>query len=127
MVQQTLCVEKTPTLGNVIPQFELFMSLLEVLGSQSEELRPITDVGIKWATKYYQRIDDSQAYAIAMCKLPQIYISAMLKLLSYQPCDAFLLDQKTLGNYLYYENDPDAQNIGMQLLYIFLLSLTCNR
>ena len=119
MVQQTLCAEKTPTLGNVVPQFELFMSSLEVLGSQSEELRPITDVGIKWATKYYQRMDDSWAYAIAMCKLPQIYISAMLKLLSYQPCNTFLLDQKTLRNYLYYKNNLDAQNFDIWLLYIF--------
>jgi hypothetical protein len=119
VVQQTLCAEKTPTLGNVVPQFELFMSLLEVPGSQSEELRPITDVGIKWATKYYQHMDDSWAYAIAMCKLPQIYISAILKLFSHQPCDMFLLDQKALGIYLCYENDQDAQNAGTWLLYIF--------
>jgi hypothetical protein len=94
------------------------MTSLEDLGGQSEELRPITDVGIKWATKYYQRMDDSRAYAIAMCKSPRTYISAILKLFSYQPCDAFLLDQKALGIYLRYENNQDAQNAGTRLLYI---------
>lgn len=73
------------------------MTSLEELGGQSEELKPITDVGVKWATKYYQRMDNSRAYAIAMCKWSHIYISVILKLFSYQPCDALLLDQKALG------------------------------
>jgi hypothetical protein len=73
VVQQTLCAEKTPTLGNVVPQFELFMSSLEVLGSQSEELRPITDVGIKWATKYYQRMDDSRVLEQRFPKIAQAH------------------------------------------------------
>ena len=68
MVQQMLCAEKTPIFGNVIPQFELFMTSLEDLGDQNKELKPITDVGVMWVTKYYQCMDYSQVYAIAMCE-----------------------------------------------------------
>ncbi|KAG5642623.1 hypothetical protein H0H81_010538 [Sphagnurus paluster] len=67
-VQITLNVEKTPTLGSVIPQFELFMTSLEELGKATPSLKEITDVGILWATKYYSRMDNSRAYAVAMCK-----------------------------------------------------------
>jgi hypothetical protein len=73
------------------------MTSLEDLGDQNGELKPITDVGIQWATKYYERMDHSRAYAIAMCKSSQIYISVVLTLFSHQSCDALLLDQKTLG------------------------------
>ena len=96
MVQQMLCAEKAPTFGKVVPQFELFMTSLEDLGDQNRELKPITNVGIQWVTKYYKHIDYSWAYAIAMYKSSQIYISMVLTLFSYQSCNALLLDQKTL-------------------------------
>ncbi|KAG5645980.1 hypothetical protein H0H81_008655, partial [Sphagnurus paluster] len=65
-VQITLNAEKTPTLGSVILQFELFMTSLEELGKATPSLKEITDVGILWATKYYSRMDNSRAYAVAM-------------------------------------------------------------
>ncbi|KAG5649092.1 hypothetical protein H0H81_006365 [Sphagnurus paluster] len=65
-VQITLNVEKTPTLSSVIPQFELFMMSLEELRKATPSLKEITDVGILWATKYYLRMDNSRAYAVAM-------------------------------------------------------------
>jgi len=67
-VQITLNAEKMPTLGSVIPQFELFMTSLEELGKATPSLKEITDVRILWATKYYSRMDNSRAYAVAMCK-----------------------------------------------------------
>jgi len=40
----------------------------EKVGKQHPLLKPWTDVGIQWATKYYKRMDDTKAYIITMCK-----------------------------------------------------------
>ena len=107
MVQQMLYAEKTPILGNVVPQSELFITSLEDLGDQNEELKPITNVGVMWAMKYYQCMDYSWMYAIAMCESSRINIGMVLILFSYQPYATHLLDQKTLGTQLHYESDQN--------------------
>jgi len=58
----------TPVLSGAIPSFELFMTRWEKLGDQYATLKPWTDIGLKWANKYYRRMDNTRAYVIAMCE-----------------------------------------------------------
>ena len=44
------------------------MTSWEKVGKKYALLKPWTDVGIQWATKYYVRMDDTKAYVVAMCK-----------------------------------------------------------
>jgi len=48
--------------------FEVFMTTLEYFGDGNELLKPWTKIGVKWATKYYKRMDDTDTYVISMCK-----------------------------------------------------------
>lgn len=59
--------EKNPVLAGAIPAFEMFMTTWEKLGEQNSHLKRWTDLGLKWATKYYNRMDNTKAYVIAMC------------------------------------------------------------
>jgi hypothetical protein len=59
----------TPVLSGAIPSFELFMTQWERVGERFENLRALTDIGLRWANKYYNRMDDTRAYIIAMCEL----------------------------------------------------------
>jgi hypothetical protein len=68
-VQQRMSSESLPRLGSAVPCFELFMSAWEMLGATHPCVKPWTDVGLEWATKYYQRMDNTRAYVIAMCAL----------------------------------------------------------
>jgi hypothetical protein len=61
--------DKTPVLAGVIPAFEMFLTKWEKLAARKPLLKPWIDVGLSWATKYYRRLDSSDAYVIAMCKL----------------------------------------------------------
>ncbi len=58
----------TPVLSGAIPSFELFMTQWEKLGDEHLNLKAWTDIGLKWATKYYKRMDDTDAYVISMCE-----------------------------------------------------------
>lgn len=67
------------------------MTEWERLGEQYEVLKPWTDIGIRWATKYYVKMDDTDAYIVAMCKLSNRYLTALtanLNLQSSIPQDA---------------------------------------
>lgn len=59
--------ETTPVLSHAIASFEMLMTEWEKLGEQHSKLRPWTEVGLKWAKKYYNRMDDTKAYVITMC------------------------------------------------------------
>ena len=48
--------------------FEMFMKDLETLGKKHELLRPWTSVALKWAYKYYRRMDDNDVYVVTMCE-----------------------------------------------------------
>ncbi|KIJ10079.1 hypothetical protein PAXINDRAFT_86563, partial [Paxillus involutus ATCC 200175] len=65
-VQQCMSSESLPRLGSAVPCFELFMSAWEMLGATHPRVKPWTDIGLEWATKYYQRMDNMRAYVIAM-------------------------------------------------------------
>ena len=63
-----MSAEHTPVLSSAIPLIEMFMSEWEELGDDYPHLQRWTDAGLKSAKKYYNHMDYSKAYAIAMCK-----------------------------------------------------------
>jgi len=63
-----LCSEQMPILLDVVPAFKLFMTAWETLGKKHLCLAPFTQVGVEWAVKYYERMDLSKAYIVAMGK-----------------------------------------------------------
>ena len=44
------------------------MTEWEKLREQHDILKPWIDIGLSWATKYYVRMDDTEAYIVAMSK-----------------------------------------------------------
>ncbi|KAG6805119.1 hypothetical protein H0H92_000443, partial [Tricholoma furcatifolium] len=65
-VQHVMAKEKVPVLAGTIPSFEIMMSRWERLASRHADLKPIIDVGLDYATKYYKKMDDTEAYVVAM-------------------------------------------------------------
>ena len=66
MVQQTMSAERTPVLSGTIPAFEMFMTAWEHLGDTNSRLHNWTSVGVEWAVKYYQRMDQTRTYVVSM-------------------------------------------------------------
>ena len=60
--------ETNPVLAGSIPAFEMFMTSWEYLAGKHPRLKPWIDIGLKWATTYYSRMDLTKAYIISMCK-----------------------------------------------------------
>jgi hypothetical protein len=58
--------ETTPILSGAIPAFELFMSKWEQIAELHPRLSRWIDVGMRWATHYYKRMDRTKAYIMAM-------------------------------------------------------------
>ena len=58
--------ESTPVLCGSIASFELLMTKWEQLGEEHPDLQYWTRIGLRWARKYYNRMDDTDAYVIAM-------------------------------------------------------------
>jgi len=46
----------------------MLMTDWEDLAKQYELLEPWINIGLQWATKYYIRMDDTDAYVVTMCK-----------------------------------------------------------
>jgi len=44
------------------------MTTWEILGQNYPHLARFTDIGLEWAVKYYERMDLSKAYIVAMGK-----------------------------------------------------------
>jgi hypothetical protein len=65
MFLQSISSKSTPVLLHVISDFEKFMTKC---GAQHEVLRFWTEIGLNWAKKYYQRMDETGIYVITMCK-----------------------------------------------------------
>jgi hypothetical protein len=64
--------ERLPSLCYAVPCFELFMTAWEVLAKGNPRFEPFIAVGLEWATKYYERMDNTRAYVVAMCKFTSI-------------------------------------------------------
>jgi hypothetical protein len=60
--------ESTPVLSRAICDLEMLMTEWEDLGEQHRKLLPWTKIGVFWATKYYIRMDHTDAYIITMCE-----------------------------------------------------------
>lgn len=60
--------ETMPVLSRAIINFEVLMTRWEILGKEHNVLKPWTEIGLRWARKYYIRMDDTDSYVIAMCK-----------------------------------------------------------
>jgi len=73
-----MSAEKTPTLAYSMIHFEMFMTRWEQLAETNSALKPYIDIGIEWATKYYQRMDNSRAYIICMSTLSYFQFCALL-------------------------------------------------
>jgi len=56
------------------------MTALEEYGMHLPCLKPILDEGLAWATTYYNRMDNTKAYIIAMCKSPAYTLFTILTL-----------------------------------------------
>ena len=44
------------------------MMVWEIASGDYVFLKPWTVIGLRWATKYYIRMDDTEAYILSMCK-----------------------------------------------------------
>ncbi|KAJ6617266.1 hypothetical protein B0H10DRAFT_1797772 [Mycena sp. CBHHK59/15] len=71
-VQTTMSAENTPILAGSIPAFELFISswksMLADTDLQNENIAKFIQPGLDIATNYYNKMGDTDAYIIAMCK-----------------------------------------------------------
>jgi len=52
-----------PVLSHAIIKFEEFMMAWEDLRRRHVVLKAWTDMGLKWAKKYYRQMDDTDAYS----------------------------------------------------------------
>jgi hypothetical protein len=73
---QATSAETTPTLSHAIINFEKFITEWEEIGDDVC-LKPWTDIGLTWAKKYYVRMDDTEAYVLAMCMFIVWYVTAI--------------------------------------------------
>ena len=73
-----LSKDKTPVLAGVIPVFEIFMTKWETLAAKRVWLKPFIDEGLRWAKKYYVRLDNTTAYIVAMCKCISIMRTSLI-------------------------------------------------
>jgi hypothetical protein len=62
-----MCGESTPILSDAIPVFEMFMSKWETL-KDNPKTKTLAKAGLETAYKYYNRMDNTKAYVVAMCK-----------------------------------------------------------
>jgi hypothetical protein len=61
--------EKMPVLAGVIPTFKRFMLSWETLARAKENrhLKDVLETGLEFAKKYYNKMDNTNAFVIAMC------------------------------------------------------------
>ncbi len=62
--------DRTPLLSETLPAFERFMTLWEKIRDKFPNLKPLIEPGLQSAYKYYNRMDNTKAYVVAMCKYP---------------------------------------------------------
>jgi hypothetical protein len=61
-----MSAESMPVLSSTVAIFEIFMSEWEDLAKEFEKLVPWIKVSLHWAKKYYNLMDDTDAYIITM-------------------------------------------------------------
>ena len=65
-IQHMMSGESMPVLSSAVALFELFMTEWEARRDERPELAPWIKIGLKWATKYYRLMDDTDAYVVSM-------------------------------------------------------------
>ncbi|KIM78715.1 hypothetical protein PILCRDRAFT_56284, partial [Piloderma croceum F 1598] len=78
-VQQFMSGESTPILSNSIPAFELFLSKWEDLAVMHPRLKPWINISLAYSIDYYQRMDRTSSYIVAMVLNPAIRMSWIRK------------------------------------------------
>lgn len=68
MLQHNLSNEGTPVLARTIPALELLMTQWDRLALALPDYEPWIEVGLECAREYYQRMDDTHAHVISLCK-----------------------------------------------------------
>lgn len=66
--QQCMASKSTPVLSGAIPALEMLILQWDALGTNAPQFAPYVKVGLEWARDYYQRMGQTRAYTIAMCK-----------------------------------------------------------
>jgi hypothetical protein len=91
--------EATPILSGTIPAFEVFMTEWEKIRATNSRLKHWIDEGMRWAVKYYIRMDQTKAYVIAMCEYNYCgrLKSILKRFISSQSDYPHVVDQKELG------------------------------
>lgn len=108
------------------------MTEWERIAERYECLQPWINIGLHWATKYYIRMDDTEAYVVAMCKFvnrSSIYYSSNLPTYTYSPqsCHSLLVDRKSVGIPICqaFKGDHfESCKYSVQLIVTFLISST---
>ena len=67
-VQQVMSGEGMPILSGFILAFEMFITRWEKLCEEHPHLAPFIQPGLDWAYKYYNHMDRTTAYIVAMCE-----------------------------------------------------------
>jgi hypothetical protein len=68
-----MSAEKVPTLSGAMPSFEMFMTAWENFSEKDARLSKWTSVGVGKAVEYYNKMDETHAYVIAMCEFKQCF------------------------------------------------------
>ena len=77
LVQQVMSKEKTPVLAGVIPTFERFMTSWESLAEKNPHLIDALKLGLSFMTKYYDKMDATKAYIIAICECSLVLVISL--------------------------------------------------
>jgi hypothetical protein len=64
--QHAMSAESMPVLSSAIAIFKIFMSEWEDLAKKFKKLVPWIKVGLRWAKKYYNLMNDTDTYIITM-------------------------------------------------------------
>ena len=64
--------ESTPILSGAILAFKMFMTQWEHICNNQDNTKEWVEVGVSWAMTYYNCMDLTQAYIIAMCELVSV-------------------------------------------------------
>ena len=90
--------DANPILSGSIPAFEMFMTAWKKLAKNHPRLKPWIDVGLKWATTYYVRMDLTKAYILTMGKqLSSCTFFALIGKISSQSMYSNELDSTAMG------------------------------
>ncbi|KAG2351062.1 hypothetical protein BDR07DRAFT_1321681 [Suillus spraguei] len=75
IVQQVMSGESMPLLSGAIPVFETLMTQWEELANAAPHCKPFIDTALTWASSYYQHMDHTHAYTMAMFVDPSIQLA----------------------------------------------------